>query len=184
MRTTNTNQNPRPRCLPQALHRANRRSHQTRPNRRRDGTKAHHDRKRLLHRRRAAANRPPGRRPRRRAAQQLFAPARRAQRQHSHLHVHDWMGQPRREGRGRPRPRPHQRQRGRTTRSARSCSSGSRRPSMRPDRELRCRWSPGWRSAYRRFSIMGTALQVLLAKWPANIGVGRTIQNESSVLLK
>ncbi|XTI92999.1 hypothetical protein V2W45_1428179 [Cenococcum geophilum] len=49
MRTTNTNQNPRPRCLPQALHRANRRSHQTRPNRRRDGTKAHHDRKRLLH---------------------------------------------------------------------------------------------------------------------------------------
>jgi hypothetical protein len=36
--------------------------------------------------------------------------------------------------------------------------------------------------AYQQFSIMGTALQVLLAMWPANIGVGWMIQNENCLI--
>jgi hypothetical protein len=96
------------------------------------------------------------------------------------------MGQLRGEGRnprrGRPRPRPRQRQRGRAdVRRVRpeAAALGRGDHLCEPDRELRGRVSlePGER-AYQQFSIMGTALQVLLAMWPANIGVGWTIQNE------
>ena len=92
--------------------------------------------------------------------------------------------------RGRPRPRPRQRQRGRADeRCVRPGAAALGRGDhlCEPDRELRGRVSlePGVvERAYQQFSIMGTALQVLLAMWPANIGVGQMIQNENSILLK